>query len=202
MATVRCLAMVFDLDGTLIDSVYQHVLAWREALEEAGFYLAVWRIHRRIGMSGGLLVNALLREVGRQASSEEVMRLQQHHAMAYLRQFDQERPLPGASELLRTLARGALHCAEFDAARRGNRLIAAPCLLTQTSQIWQDATLLQKQLSQSLTQTGNFELLPGGAEIFCDPFHFLIGDFAVSRDPVEISRQRSQFLTQGRVLCC
>ena len=105
MATVRYPAMVFDLDGTLVDSVYQHVLAWREALEEAGFHLAVWRIHRRIGMSGGLLVNALLREVGRRVSPEEVTRLQQHHAAAYLRQFDQVRPLPGAPELLRTLAR-------------------------------------------------------------------------------------------------
>jgi hypothetical protein len=57
-------AFVFDLDGTLVDSVYQHVLAWREALEAAGIELAVWRIHRRIGMSGGLLVNALVRETG------------------------------------------------------------------------------------------------------------------------------------------
>jgi phosphoglycolate phosphatase-like HAD superfamily hydrolase len=51
-------AILFDLDGTLIDSVYQHVLAWREALERSGTALSVWRIHRRIGMSGGLLVNA------------------------------------------------------------------------------------------------------------------------------------------------
>jgi phosphoglycolate phosphatase-like HAD superfamily hydrolase len=59
-------AFLFDLDGTLVDSVYQHVLAWREALERTGITLAVWRIHRRIGMSGGLLVNALLRETGHQ----------------------------------------------------------------------------------------------------------------------------------------
>ena len=58
-------AFLFDPDGTLIDSVYQHVLAWREALECAGTQLSVWRIHRCIGMSGGLLVNALLREAGR-----------------------------------------------------------------------------------------------------------------------------------------
>src|SRR5260221_6507661 len=55
-------ALLFDLDGTLVDSVYQHVLAWREALEKAGIELSVWRIHRRIGMSGGLFINALLRE--------------------------------------------------------------------------------------------------------------------------------------------
>ncbi len=58
-------AFLFDLDGTLVDSVYQHVLAWREALEAGGIHLAVWRIHRQIGMSGGLFVNALLRETGR-----------------------------------------------------------------------------------------------------------------------------------------
>ena len=57
-------AFLFDLDGTLIDSVYQHVLAWGEALERAGIELSVWRIHRKIGMSGGLLINALLREFG------------------------------------------------------------------------------------------------------------------------------------------
>ena len=48
-------AFLFDLDGTLVDSVYQHVLAWREALDREGIDLSVWRIHRRIGMSGGLI---------------------------------------------------------------------------------------------------------------------------------------------------
>jgi hypothetical protein len=57
-------ALLFDLDGTLIDSVYQHVLAWQEALTAFGVDLAVWKIHRRIGMSGGLFVNALVRETG------------------------------------------------------------------------------------------------------------------------------------------
>ena len=66
---------LFDLDGTLVDSVYQHVLAWREGLEKLGIDLAVWRIHRRIGMSGGLLVNALLREIGRRVTKEEAERL-------------------------------------------------------------------------------------------------------------------------------
>ena len=78
-------AFLFDLDGTLVDSVYQHVLAWREALDAAGIELAVWRIHRRIGMSGGLFVNALLRETGQQLSSEEVMRIQRSHKDVYLR---------------------------------------------------------------------------------------------------------------------
>src|SRR6266403_842087 len=93
-------AFLFDLDGTLVDSVYQHVLAWREALEQVGIELSVWRIHRRIGMSGGLFVNALLRETGREIKSNEAEQLRRLHAEAYNRQSKQVRPLPGARELL------------------------------------------------------------------------------------------------------
>jgi beta-phosphoglucomutase-like phosphatase (HAD superfamily) len=96
-------AFVFDLDGTLVDSVYQHVLAWLEALEELGIELAVRRIHRRIGMSGGLLVNALLWAVGRRLTKAEAARLPQLHHEAYLRQVSQVRLLPGASALLACL---------------------------------------------------------------------------------------------------
>jgi HAD superfamily hydrolase (TIGR01509 family) len=98
-------AFLFDLDGTLVDSVYQHVLAWREALEQTGIELAVWRIHRRIGMSGGLLANALLRETGHRVTAEEAAHLQQIHAEAYARQAAQIRPLPGARELLAYLSK-------------------------------------------------------------------------------------------------
>jgi HAD superfamily hydrolase (TIGR01509 family) len=98
---------LFDLDATLVDSVYQHVPAWREALEDCGIELAVWRIHRRIGMSGGLFVNALLRETGRKWSAAETERLQHRHIEAYARLVHQVRPLPGACELLTSLsARG------------------------------------------------------------------------------------------------
>jgi HAD superfamily hydrolase (TIGR01549 family) len=93
-------AFVFDLDGTLVDSVYQHVLAWQEALEVAGIELAVWRIHRRIGMSGGLFVGALLRETGRPVDAAMVDELQRAHAEAYRRGAGRVRLLPGARELL------------------------------------------------------------------------------------------------------
>jgi HAD superfamily hydrolase (TIGR01509 family) len=102
------LAFLFDLDGTLVDSVYQHVLAWREALEREGISLAVWRIHRRIGMSGGLLVNALLRETGLPVTREQTTRLRQYHAEAYARLIGQVRPLPGARELLEHLTRSGV----------------------------------------------------------------------------------------------
>lgn len=98
------LAFLFDLDGTLVDSVYQHVLAWREAMQSAGIELAVWRIHRQIGMSGGLMLSAFLREIGRVLSSEEVERIQRTHAEAYCRQAGSLRVLPGAQELLAELS--------------------------------------------------------------------------------------------------
>src|SRR5947209_14695534 len=97
-------AFLFDLDGTLVDSVYEHVLAWREALESCGIQLAVWRIHRRIGMSGGLLVNALLRETGREITSSDAQQLLKWHAEAYAKLVGQVRPLPGSVELLAHLA--------------------------------------------------------------------------------------------------
>ncbi len=96
-------SFLFDLDGTLIDSVYQHVVAWREALEGVGINLAVWKIHRRIGMSGGLFVNALARELDTRLDQETLSRLPGLHAEAYIRKFDSVRPLPGASLLLTTL---------------------------------------------------------------------------------------------------
>src|SRR5512147_827773 len=101
-------AFLFDLDGTLVDSVYQHVLAWREALEREGISLSVWRIHRRIGMSGGLLVNALLRETGLPVTREQTTRLRQYHAEAYAKLVAQVRPLPGARELLDHLTRSGV----------------------------------------------------------------------------------------------
>jgi HAD superfamily hydrolase (TIGR01509 family) len=97
-------AFLFDLDGTLIDSVYQHVLAWHEALEEVGLSLSVWRIHRRIGMSGGLLVQALAREIGHHVTPEQAEKLQKRHAVAFARYRHAVRPLPGARELLRHLS--------------------------------------------------------------------------------------------------
>ena len=97
-------AFLFDLDGTLIDSVYHHVLAWREALEGTGIELSVWRIHRRIGMSGGLFMNALFRETGHKVTPTEAAELVRLHKQAYLRRATQVRPLPGARELLEYLS--------------------------------------------------------------------------------------------------
>ncbi|QOG23466.1 HAD family hydrolase [Bradyrhizobium sp. SEMIA] len=101
-------AFLFDLDGTLVDSVYQHVLAWKEALDAESIELSVWRIHRRIGMSGGLFINQLLRETGIEISTERVERLRRAHAAAYRQQSNRIRPLPGARELLKWLSQAGI----------------------------------------------------------------------------------------------
>ena len=96
-------SFLFDLDGTLVDSVYQHVLAWQEALHAAGIELSVWRIHRKIGMSGGLFTEMLLRETSIEITPSLLETLQRQHAEAYGRLARWVRPLPGAIELLRYL---------------------------------------------------------------------------------------------------
>src|ERR1700712_6131677 len=96
-------AFLFDLDGTLVDSVYQHVLAWKEALDAEGIELSVWRIHRKIGMSGGLFTNQLLRETQMDITPDRVERLQRLHAEAYQKFRGKIRPLPGARALLDAL---------------------------------------------------------------------------------------------------
>ena len=101
-------SFLFDLDGTLVDSVYQHVMAWREALVAEGIDLSVWRIHRKIGMSGGLFNRVLLRETGRDIDAERLDRLRKLHAAAFNRVADEIRPLPGACELLAHLTRSGI----------------------------------------------------------------------------------------------
>jgi HAD superfamily hydrolase (TIGR01549 family) len=96
-------SFLFDLDGTLVDSVYQHVLAWQEALHAAGIELSVWRIHRKIGMSGGLFTEMLLRETSLEITPTLLEMLQRHHAEAYARLARWVRPLPGSIELLQYL---------------------------------------------------------------------------------------------------
>jgi HAD superfamily hydrolase (TIGR01509 family) len=96
-------AFLFDLDGTLVDSVYQHVVAWQEALMACGISLSVWRIHRRIGMSGGLFLNALQRETGLTLDPATLAQLASLHEAGYRDRTSSVVALPGARELLGTL---------------------------------------------------------------------------------------------------
>ena len=101
--TTTATAFLFDLDGTLVDSVYNHVRAWHVALTEEGIPLSVWRIHRKIGMSGGLFTAQLEREVGRPIEEAVRQRLRDRHAELFRLLSDEIVPLPGAPELLKTL---------------------------------------------------------------------------------------------------
>jgi len=96
-------ALIFDLDGTLIDTVYAHIFSWQRALAEAGMAIDGWRIHRRIGMSGGLFTRAVARELGRELSLSEAETLQRRHNELFAELMPERRPLPGAFELIKFL---------------------------------------------------------------------------------------------------
>ena len=121
-------AFLFDLDGTLIDSVYQNVIAWRNALASQDVDLSVWRIHRRIGMSGGLFVSALLRETGRFLSDQEIDSLMADHAAEYMAQLGSVTALPGARDLLAALTEQAVPWAIATSGRAAVARLALPLL--------------------------------------------------------------------------
>jgi HAD superfamily hydrolase (TIGR01509 family) len=98
-------ALIFDLDGTLVDTVYAHVFAWQRALLERELSIDGWKIHRRIGMSGGLFTRALARELGRELTDEEADAVQGRHGELFRELLPERRPLPGATDLLAELRR-------------------------------------------------------------------------------------------------
>ena len=96
-------ALIFDLDGTLVDTVYAHIFAWQKALAESGMAIEGWRIHRKIGMSGGLFTRAVARELGRELTPMEVEALQRRHGEIFIQLLPERRPLSGAVELIQFL---------------------------------------------------------------------------------------------------
>jgi HAD superfamily hydrolase (TIGR01549 family) len=98
-------AFIFDLDGTLVDSVYPHTLAWQQAFSEFGIACPAWAIHRRIGMSGDLLVRAIAAEQHRRLSETTIEKLGKRHARLFQQSASKCLPLPGATGLLKQLRR-------------------------------------------------------------------------------------------------
>ena len=111
-------AILFDLDGTLIDSVYEHIIAWAAALRSAGIVVPNWKIHRRIGMNGKSMVPQLLREPEVKRKSVNVKPLEEKHDAAFRKEVSNLRLLPGARELLRHLSRIGV---QWAIATTGNR---------------------------------------------------------------------------------
>jgi HAD superfamily hydrolase (TIGR01509 family) len=118
-------ALIFDLDGTLVDTVYAHTLAWWRVLDEAGFPVEGWKVHRLIGMSGGLITRAAAHEIGRDLTEDEAGRMQKRHGELYRELLPQRRPLPGAIDLLRHLRESRIR---HGVATSGRRDDAKPSL--------------------------------------------------------------------------
>ncbi|MEV0238103.1 HAD family hydrolase [Nonomuraea sp. NPDC050786] len=164
-------AFLFDLDGTLIDSVYQHVIAWRQALSSMGIDLSVWRIHRRIGMSGGLFVSALLRETGLKLTREQIDQLQTTHMEAYEQQVHSVRPLPGAAELLSELtSRGVPWAIATSGYARTARLALGMLGLPE------DTPMITRDMVRRAKPDPDL-FLAGAALVHVDPAHaMVVGD--------------------------
>ena len=111
-------AVLFDLDGTLIDSVYQHVQAWHETLTDAGIRVPIWKIHRRVGMSGKSFLRELLREIAPIRRGMRLAALENGHDKRFARMIPTLEVLPGANELLQHLHRSGVPIA---IATTGNR---------------------------------------------------------------------------------
>ncbi|ONM48819.1 HAD family hydrolase [Nocardia donostiensis] len=93
-------AVLFDIDGTLVDSNYLHVYAWSRAFAETGADVDAWRVHRSIGMDGSLLVQELLPD----ATNEIRDRAKELHLRYYLQAQPLMRRVTGARELLDRVA--------------------------------------------------------------------------------------------------
>jgi HAD superfamily hydrolase (TIGR01509 family) len=96
-------ALIFDLDGTLVDTVYGHVLAWQRALCEAGIDVDGHRLHRHVGSSGKLIVRFAQREFRSQLSAEQTETVYRRHSELFRQFVPSPRPLPGAVEVFRVL---------------------------------------------------------------------------------------------------
>jgi HAD superfamily hydrolase (TIGR01509 family) len=163
--------ILFDLDGTLVDSVYQHVIAWQEALAACGIPVSVWRIHRRIGMSGGLFLDALQRETGERFDAPTLERLTDLHSEGYLRRADSVVPLPGARELV-----GHLHARHvpFAIATSGARHTAGSALALLD--LPADVPVITRDLVERAKPDPHL-FLAAAQRLGIDPKHcFVVGD--------------------------
>jgi HAD superfamily hydrolase (TIGR01509 family) len=91
------IAALLDIDGTLVDTNYQHTLTWQRALAEHGRTVPAWTIHRHIGMGGDQIVAAVAGDEAEERDGDEIRAAEGEH---YQRLIGEVKPLPGARELL------------------------------------------------------------------------------------------------------
>jgi HAD superfamily hydrolase (TIGR01549 family) len=90
-------AIVFDVDGTLVDSNYEHALAWARAFKEVGVEVPSWRIHRHVGMGGDQLVSAVAGGDVEERLGDHIRAVEKER---YREMIDEIRAFPGAQEIL------------------------------------------------------------------------------------------------------
>ena len=103
-------ALLFDLDGTLVDTVYAHTLAWHTAFGEVGLDVNCYRLHRHVGSNGNLIVRFAQRESGLTLSAEQEEMVQRRHGELFHQLLPRRRSLPGATEVFRTLPEAGVPC--------------------------------------------------------------------------------------------
>ena len=111
-------ALIFDLDGTLVDTVYAHVLAWQQALVEVGIHVDGYRLHRHVGSSGALIMRYAQREAKRELTKEQTETVRRRHEELFRQIVPQPRPLPDAVEIFGALSRSRVACAIATASYR------------------------------------------------------------------------------------
>jgi HAD superfamily hydrolase (TIGR01549 family) len=94
------ITVVLDIDGTLVDTNYQHAIAWHRALRDHDYAVQVWKIHRHIGMGGDQIVPALIGDQGEEADGDAIREVE---GEAYRELIDEVQAMHGASELLQEL---------------------------------------------------------------------------------------------------
>jgi HAD superfamily hydrolase (TIGR01509 family) len=93
-------AAIIDVDGTLVDTNYQHALAWYRAFRQHGVTLPLWEIHRHVGMGGDQLVTAMVGEGFEDEHGDDVRAAER---ALYLSMMPEVQPFQGATELLQAL---------------------------------------------------------------------------------------------------
>jgi HAD superfamily hydrolase (TIGR01509 family) len=127
-------AILFDLDGTLLDSNYEHVLAWRLALRREGVEIPNAFLHRCIGMRGKLLIKAAFRDIGRTVTEKTRSHLEKLHKEYFEKTLSSITPLRGAISLLKALSRRRISWAiatggDKDTVRRMIRPLPIPAAI-------------------------------------------------------------------------